>query len=102
MGNRNFARCRALCAVVILSFAAGAIARDDDHDQGGSKWFSAWTISIGHRMGPAFTGANFAPDISNSTLRMVVRPNIAGKAVRVRIENTQATTAVVFSGAFIG
>jgi lysophospholipase L1-like esterase len=100
--SRNLARCRVLCAVAVLSLAAGAIAHDDDHDEGRSKWFSAWTISIGHRMGPAFTGANFAPDLTNSTIRMVVRPNISGRAVRVRIENTQATTPVVFSGAFVG
>jgi len=31
-----------------------------------------------------------------------VRPSIAGDQVRVKIENTQATTPVVFSGAFIG
>ncbi len=67
-----------------------------------NNWFSAWTISIGHRMGPAFTGANFAPDVSNSALRMVVRPTIAGKKVRVKLENTMATTPVVFTGAYIG
>jgi lysophospholipase L1-like esterase len=53
-------------------------------------------------MGPAFTGANFAPDVSGKTLRMAVRPTIAGKSVRVRLENTQALTPVVFSGAYIG
>lgn len=100
--SKNLARHRILWAVAVLSFSVGAIAHDRDHDEGRSKWFSAWTVSIGHRMGPAFTGANFAPDISNSTLRMVVRPTISGSAVRVRIENTQATTPVTFSGAFIG
>jgi len=94
-------RHRSLSAVAVLLFALSARA-DDDDDRGRSNWFSAWTISIGHRMGPTFTGANFAPEVSGSTLRMVVRPTISGEAVRVKIENTQATTAVVFSGAFIG
>jgi lysophospholipase L1-like esterase len=85
---------RLLLATTMILFAA--CARADDN------WYSAWTISIGHRMGPAFTGANFAPNLSNSSLRMVVRPTIAGKAVRVKLENTQATTPVVFTAAYIG
>jgi lysophospholipase L1-like esterase len=95
----NLTRCRALYAIAFLLFALCARADDDARE---SKWFSAWTVSIGHRMGPAFTGANFAPDLSGKTLRMVVRPTIAGKAVRVRIENTRALTPVVFSGAYVG
>ena len=87
-------------AVTVLVFAVAAHAVSDS--QGSSKWFSAWTISVGHRMGPTFTGANFAPNLTGQTVRMIVRPNIAGNAVRVRVENTQATTPVVFSGAFIG
>src|SRR5882672_12807702 len=97
------ARHRVLCAVAVLLFAIAARADDDDDHQGGrAKWFSAWTISNGHRMGPAFTGANFAPETAGKTVRMIVRPTIAGDAVRVKIENTQAQTAVTFSGAFIG
>jgi len=97
------ARHRVLCAVAVLSFAIAARTDDDDDHQGGrARWFSAWTISIGHRMGPAFTGANFAPETAGKTVRMIVRPTIAGDAVRVKIENTQAQTAVTFSGAFIG
>jgi lysophospholipase L1-like esterase len=89
-------------AVTVLVFAVAAQAVSDN--QGASKWFSAWTISIGHRMLSTLPpgNANYAPPLSGQTVRMIVRPSIAGTAVRVRIENTQATTAVVFSGAFIG
>ena len=98
-----FARRRLLSAAAVLCFAVAVRAHDDDdHGHGRGNWFSAWTISIGHRMGPAFTGANFAPDLTGKTIRMIVRPTISGNAVRVKIENTQATTAVSFSGAFIG
>jgi hypothetical protein len=46
-------------AVLVLSLAPMARADDrGDHDRG--RWFTAWSQSIGHRMGPAFTGANFA------------------------------------------
>ncbi len=96
-------RHRILCVLAILLFAGAATAREDDDDDGGpSKVFSAWTISIGARMGPAFGGANFAPDLTGKTVRMIVRPTISGKALRVKIENTQAATPVTFLRAFIG
>ena len=90
---RNIVR-RLLAAAAVAFFAAGAWADDN--------WYSAWTISIAHRMGPAFTGANFAPNVSSTSLRMVARPTIAGKSVRVKLENTQATTPVTFTGAYVG
>ncbi|HYS08844.1 MAG TPA: GDSL-type esterase/lipase family protein [Myxococcales bacterium] len=105
------ARHRLLAAIAVLCIAVAARAHHDDdrgrddrgHGHGnGGDWFSAWTISIGHRMGPVFTGANFAPNLTGQAIRMIVRPSISGNAVRVKIENTQATTAVTFSGAFIG
>jgi lysophospholipase L1-like esterase len=86
-------------ASAILFFAVAAKAGDEESR---AKWFSAWTVSTGARMGPAFTGANFSPDASGTTLRMVVRPTISGKAIRVKIENTLSTTPTIFSGAFIG
>ena len=74
---------------IAATFAVFAVCAQADNKPD-NNWFSAWTISIGHRMGPAFTGANFAPDVSHSALRMVVRPTIAGKTVRVKLENTMA------------
>src|SRR6266446_4257843 len=97
--RRTLHRVGMLAAVVVLFGATALPARDDNAE---ANWFTAWSISIGHRMGPAFSGANFAPDVSHSTLRMVVRPTISGQAVRVRLQNTQALTPVTFSGAFIG
>ena len=99
--RRTLRSITALAAVAVL-FGSTAVLAHDRHDDERGNWFTAWSISIGHRMGPAFTGANLAPDVSNGTLRMVVRPSISGTAVRVRIENTQAQTAVTFSGAFVG
>ena len=98
--RRTVYRVGTLAAVLVLFASTALPARNDDNNQ--NNWFTAWSISIGHRMGPAFSGANFAPDVSHSTLRMVVRPTISGEAVRVRLENTQAQTAVTFSAAFIG
>jgi lysophospholipase L1-like esterase len=94
----------AILAIAVVSSTLPARADNENDDQGQSKWFSAWTTSIGHRMLSTLApgNANYAPDVSKSTLRMIVRPTISGKAVRVKIENTQAQTTVVFSGAFIG
>ena len=89
-------------AAALLLLGPGAVRAHDLHDDEGGNWFTAWSISIGHRMGAAFTGANFAPDVSNSTLRMIVRSSIAGSFVRVRLENTQAQTPVTFSAAYVG
>jgi len=96
-------RQRILCVLAVLLFAGAATAREDDDDDGGpARLFSAWTVSIGARMGPAFAGANFAPNLSGKTVRMIVRPTISGKALRVKIENTQAATPVTFLRAFVG
>ena len=94
---------RALAAVAVLFFAVAARADDDDRSRS-NNWFSAWTIPIGHRMLTTLPpgNANFAAETAGKTVRMIVRPSIAGDAVRVKIENTQATTPVTFSGAFIG
>jgi len=92
----------ALSLVVVLSQSSVARAHDRDDDRHGGHWFTAWAQSIGHRMGPAFTGANFAPDVSHTALRMIVRPSISGDSVRVRLENTQAQTPVTFSAAYVG
>jgi len=99
--RRTLQRMTVLTAVTMLLGSAPARGADRFDDADGS-WFTAWSISIGHRMGPGFTGANYAPDVSGSTLRMIVRPSIAGGFVRVRLENTQAQTPVTFSAAAIG
>src|SRR5207253_412055 len=77
------ARHRVLAAVAVLFFAVAARADDDDHGQGRSH-------------------TRFSAETTGKTVRMIVRPSIAGDSVRVKIENTQATTPVTFSGAFIG
>ena len=96
-------RRRILCLLATLLVAVAVRAREDDDEDGRPpRWFSAWTVSIGARMGPSFTGANFAPDLTHKTVRIIVRPTISGKTVRIKLENTQATTPVTFLRAFIG
>ena len=84
-----------------LLFAA-AMAVTTVCAQADDKWFSAWTILDRASHGAGVHRCQLRPDVSNSALRMVVRPTIAGKAVRVKLENTMATTPVTFTGAYLG
>ncbi len=58
------------------------------------QWFSAWTVA--HNIGEVI------PDLDNTTVRMIVRPTIAGQALRIKLENTRAKTPVIFATAFVG
>jgi uncharacterized protein (TIGR03437 family) len=72
-----------------ISFPACALAQSS----GGQRWFSAWTVAQGGRL---------ATSMSGTSVRMIVRPTIAGPAVRVKLENRFGQSAVVFSAAYIG
>jgi lysophospholipase L1-like esterase len=58
------------------------------------QWLSAWTVA--HNIGEVI------PDLDNTTVRMIVRPTIAGQALRIKLENTRAKTPVTFAAAFVG
>lgn len=77
----------AFAAVVIGLAATDVIAQ-------GPRWFSAWTVSHNVR--------ETAPSLSNSTVRMIVRPTISGTSLRIKLENTLGQSPVTFSEAFIG
>ncbi len=63
--------------------------------KGGEKdWYTAWAAAHNARA--------TTPAMSGRTVRMILRPNIPGNAVRVKLENTMGEAPVVFSGAFIG
>jgi lysophospholipase L1-like esterase len=62
--------------------------------QGQARWLSAWTVSQNTRQ--------TMPDLSNSTVRMFVRPTISGTSVRIKLENTLGEMPVSFSSAFVG
>ena len=63
-------------------------------DQRAPRWYSAWTAS--HNVGEVF------PDLDSTTVRMIVRPTISGRALRIKLENTRAQTPAIFSAAFVG
>src|SRR3989442_2998753 len=74
---------------VLIVFAGG-----DTDARGGQKWFTAWAASPGQR----FT----ASVLTESSVRMIVRPTISGHSVRVKLENTLGQSPVVFSSVYIG
>jgi lysophospholipase L1-like esterase len=58
------------------------------------NWYAAWAASHSSRL--------TEPSMAGRTVRMILRPNIGGDGVRVKLENTFGQAPVVFSGAFIG
>jgi len=62
--------------------------------QGEPRWFSAWTTA--HNIG------EIVPALDNTTVRMMVRPTIPGRALRIKLANTRAQTPATFSAAFVG
>jgi lysophospholipase L1-like esterase len=83
---------RSLTVFGILSLVAFAPA--SAFAQAQARWFSAWTVSHNARQ--------TMPDLSNSTVRMFVRPTVSGTSVRVKLENTLGQMPVSFSSAYIG
>ena len=61
---------------------------------GGKDWYTAWATAHNARAA--------TPAMSGRTVRMILRPNIPGNALRVKLENTMGEAPVAFSGAFIG
>jgi uncharacterized protein (TIGR03437 family) len=79
----------AILVFVAMLFPAGARAQSS----GSQRWFSAWTVAQGARLATAMSG---------TSVRMIVRPTIAGSTVRVKLENRFGQSAVVFSAAYFG
>ena len=79
---------------IFLSLALLVLAGCATTQRGEARWYTGWATSHNAR--------ETAPAMSGRTVRMVLRPNISGNAVRIKIENTMGQSPVVFSGAFIG
>lgn len=80
--------------VGVLGFSVALLSAADASAQGAARWFSAWTVSHNARQ--------TMPALSNSTVRMIVRPTIAGGSVRVKLEHTLGQAPATFSSVFIG
>src|SRR5688572_19369135 len=80
------------CLALLLVACTGTPSLDAT---GSGKLIAAWSASQGRI-------AEQAPALSNSTVRVVVRPTIDGTSVRIKLENTVATTPVTFAAAYVG
>jgi lysophospholipase L1-like esterase len=58
------------------------------------RWFSAWAAA--HNVGLVVNG------LDGSSVRLVVRPTLSGRSLRVKLTNIRGNTPAVFSAAFIG
>ncbi len=79
----------------ILLFTLAACATNQPAQKSAEKgWYSAWAIAHNARA--------TTPNMSGSTVRMILIPSISGTGVRVKIENTMGEVPVLFSAATIG
>ena len=83
----------ALLFTSLLAGWRGASAQSNGH------WVTAWGTSPHAPL--QFPGLPPAPTYENQTIRMVVRPTIAGDVVRIRLSNVFGTTPLSIGGAHI-
>jgi lysophospholipase L1-like esterase len=79
---------------ILVLLSAAALVSSPAIAQTEPLWFSAWTAA--HNVG------EIVPDLTNTTVRMIVRPTISGSSLRIKLENTRAQTPATFSAAFVG
>jgi lysophospholipase L1-like esterase len=79
---------------VALALSAIVVTASHAPAQRPPQWFSAWAVA--HNVGEVI------PDLDNTTVRMIVRPSISGQSLRIKLENTRATTPVTFAASFVG
>src|SRR5262245_49208302 len=85
----------AMCAAVALAVplvAQGPVPPKPRSGEGG--WFSAWASA--HNVGLGVQG------LSGGSVRMIVRPTLAGQSLRVKFSNIRGNAPVDFSSAYIG
>jgi len=95
---------------VALLVAAGAHAKDDGPK--GRKWVASWITApqgtFGGVNAPRLVNLAFPftstmpPQASNQTLRMIVKPDVWGDTMRVRLSNYWGTGPVTFTHVTIG
>jgi hypothetical protein len=107
--TRNVTFVRILLLSVCL--AASAVAKDDGHS-GGKKWVASWITAPSGTFGgvnaPRLVNLAFPfdsthpPQANNQTLRMIVKPDLWGDTMRVRLSNYFGTGPVTFSHVAVG
>ena len=96
---------RAVCWCIVLLMCGASTARAQTH------WVTAWSASV---QGPYPTGnATVQPDLKlvfpsaergarNQSFRLIVRPDVWGGRMRVRLSNALGTKPVTFDDVYVG
>lgn len=106
----------ALPKLLLVAFAAtalgGTASADHDRDHGKKKWVASWTTAPQNtwKGTTAALLVNFAfpftapaiPQAQNQTLRMIVKPDLWGDTMRVRLTNTWGTNPITFGRVDLG
>jgi hypothetical protein len=102
------------CATIAITAAAalGLLNPVDAQTNDGRKWVATWTTSPVNTWKGSGAAAlvNFAfpftataaPQAQNQTLRMILKPDLWGDTMRVRLSNTWGPQAVTFGKVAIG
>src|SRR6185436_5248811 len=81
-------RTEAVIAIAVAAVITAALSAQEP------RWFSAW--SAAHNVGLVVDG------LDGGSVRLIVRPTLSGRSLRVKFANTRANTPAVFSSAFVG
>src|SRR6218665_150562 len=84
---------RLLSAFLILLLAAGPA-----HAQRGTRWVGGWSTSV---YAPEERNSLPAADLSDATLRQVVRVTLGGTRIRVRLSNAFGTRPLRIGAAYV-
>src|SRR5262245_25995616 len=98
-----------VCCLMLTMTMAGAHDASAQNPAAGEKWAATWAASP---HGPYPSGNPSAqPDLSlalpanmarDQTFRMMVRPDLWGRAVRIRLTNVFGTAPITFDDVFVG
>lgn len=81
---------RRTCALAIAAAAALTLPLAAQE----ARWFSAWASA--HNVGLG------VPGLSGGSVRLVVRPTLSGRSLRIKFSNIRGNAPAVFSAAYVG
>jgi lysophospholipase L1-like esterase len=89
----------ALLVMCIFSICCFAQLSQSQGQTNGDHWVSAWTTSL--FLSTPMPGFAAEPPITDKTIRVVTRPTIGGKQLRVRLSNEFGTAPLTIAAAHI-
>ena len=78
--------------VAILLLAGISLYAADKNQETKGVWISAWSTAVHTPL--TFPGVPPTPVFENQTLRMVVRPTLSGRQVRIRLSNAYGSSSL--------